>query len=192
MAAMDKSAYRVAAARSRMQALETLGNSAAQRTCAMLLAHLRTVFGGELVRVVLAGYMPMRSEISPLMAMNAHPGPVCVPVVSALHCPLEFHGWTPETSMICGRFGADIPANSDLLVPQVLIVPLLAFDARGFRLGYGGGFYDRTLAQLRATRDVMAIGLAYSAQEVPEVPIEPTDEKLDLIVTERAVHAFTV
>ena len=67
----------------------------------------------------------------------------------------------------------------------MLIVPLVAFDRRGFRLGYGGGFYDRTLERLRAAGPTTAIGFAFGAQELPEVPVEPTDQPLDLIVTER-------
>ena len=145
-------------------------------------------FGSALARVNLVGYMPMRSEIDPRPAMQAHPGPVGVPVIAARHHPLIFHRWAPDMPMVPGRFGADVPAQADPIVPHVVIVPMLAFDLRGYRLGYGGGFYDRTLAQLRAAGDVLAIGLAYGAQEHAEVPIAPTDEKLDLIVTERAVH----
>jgi 5-formyltetrahydrofolate cyclo-ligase len=76
------------------------------------------------------------------------------------------------------------------VTPQILIVPLLAFDARGYRLGYGGGFYDRTLQGLRAAGPVTAIGFAYNAQEVAQVPTEPTDQPLDFIVTEAGIRAF--
>lgn len=88
---------------------------------------------------VLAGYMPMRTEIDPLWAMGAHEGPVCVPVITGAGLPLVFRRWTPTARMVPGEFGALIPEAGDLLVPRVLIVPLLAFDRRGFRLGYGGG-----------------------------------------------------
>ena len=135
-------------------------------------------------RAVLAGYMPMRTEIDPLPAMSAHAGPVCVPVVMGQGQALQFRAWHPGVSLIRGAFGAQIPAAGDWLVPEVLIVPLLAYDLRGFRLGYGGGFYDRTLEALRAQRTVFAIGFAYAAQEVPLVPTEDTDQRLDLIVTE--------
>ena len=134
---------------------------------------------------VLAGYMPMRTEIDPLAAMAAHAGPVCVPVILGPGRPLAFRRWSPQAVMIPGDFGALIPETGDGLEPEVLIVPLLAFDARGFRLGYGGGFYDRTLEALRAARPTLAIGFAFAAQEVPEVPTEPTDQPLDLIVTEQ-------
>ena len=163
------------------------GAAAGEGASARVVHHLTSVFGHALTDVVLAGYMPMRSEISPLPAMRAHPGPVCVPVVVAPDTPLEFHRWTAHTPMQRGPFGADIPVGSDRLVPRVLIVPLLAFDPRGYRLGYGGGFYDRTLAQLRARGEALAIGLAYAAQAQPDVPTDPTDEPLDLIATEAGV-----
>jgi 5-formyltetrahydrofolate cyclo-ligase len=77
------------------------------------------------------------------------------------------------------------PETSPELLPDVLLVPMLAFDRNGYRLGYGGGFYDRTLVKLRAIKPVVAIGVAYSAQEVPEVPRAPFDQPLDWIMTER-------
>lgn len=91
--------------------------------------------------------------------------------------------------MVAGEFGAQIPAVPDWLVPDVLIVPLVAFDRQGGRLGYGGGFYDRTLEQRRAQGPVLAIGFAFGAQEASELPLEPTDQWLDLIVTEAEVIA---
>ena len=80
-----------------------------------------------------------------------------------------------------------IPEDGDWLVPALVIVPMLAFDARGYRLGYGGGFYDRTLEALRVRGPVTAVGFAYADQQVDAVPIEPTDQRLDLIVTERGI-----
>jgi len=139
---------------------------------------------------ILTGYMPMRTEIDPLPAMVAHVaggGRVGVPIIPGKAQPLRFHEWTPEARMVPGTFGAQIPEAGEELVPTVLIVPLLAFDRRFYRLGYGGGFYDRTLQGLRARGPVTAIGYAFSAQEVGEVPIEATDQRLDLIVTEKGV-----
>jgi 5-formyltetrahydrofolate cyclo-ligase len=117
---------------------------------------------------------------------SAH-GVVGVPVVMAKASPLQFAQWEPEATLVPGAFGADVPEAIVPMVPQILIVPLVAFDRRGGRLGYGGGFYDRTLAGLRAEGPVMAIGFAYAVQEVDDLPQEPTDEVLDLIVTDRAV-----
>lgn len=138
----------------------------------------------------LAGYMPMRTEIDPLPAMAAHVGPVGVPVIIGPGQPLRFRQWGPDGTMIAGEFGARIPAEGPWIEPEVLIVPLLAFDARGFRLGYGGGFYDRTLEALRARRPTLAVGFAFAAQEVAEVPTEPTDQRLDAIVTEAGLRHF--
>lgn len=132
----------------------------------------------------LAGYMPMRTEIDCLPAMEAHDGPVAVPVILAPGEALRFRRWTPQARMVPGDFGALIPEAGDWIEPRVLIVPLLAFDRRGYRLGYGGGFYDRTLEGLRARGPVTAIGFAFAAQEVAAVPTEATDQRLDLIITE--------
>lgn len=150
---------------------------------ARLAEVLAEALAGEAGRV-LSGYMAMRSEIDPAGAMAAHRGRVCVPVIEGADLPLRFRAWAPGAPMAEGVFGARIPKSGDWLEPEVLIVPLLAFDRRGFRLGYGGGFYDRTLARLRAKGPVTAIDFAFAAQEVAEVPVEPTDERLDLIVTE--------
>jgi 5-formyltetrahydrofolate cyclo-ligase len=132
----------------------------------------------------LASYMPMRTEIDPLAAMAAHDGPVGVPVIIGKGQPLRFREWTPGCAMVAGEFGALIPAEGAWIDPDLLIVPMLAFDRRGYRLGYGGGFYDRTLEGLRARRPRLAIGFAFAAQEVAEVPTEPTDQRLDAILTE--------
>jgi len=139
--------------------------------------------------VPLAGYCPMRTEIDPIPAMTeaaAH-GPVGVPVIIAAATPLKFRLWEPDSKMTLGAFGADIPETGDWMTPQIVIVPLLAFDRSGGRLGYGGGFYDRTLQQLRNHHPILAIGFAYTAQEDSALPLVPTDQPLDLIVTEAGV-----
>ena len=139
--------------------------------------------------VPLAGYMPMRTEIDPLPAMAeaaAH-GPVAVPVIIDKGQPLRFRIWTPDAPLVAGIFGALVPQDGDWMTPQILIVPLVAFDPSGGRLGYGGGFYDRTLQGLRAAGPVMAIGFAFAGQQADDLPLEPTDQPLDMIVTERGV-----
>ena len=142
--------------------------------------------------VALAGYMPMRTEIDPLPAMAeaAAWGPVGVPVIEAMGQPLRFAIWEPDAPMLEGRFGARIPETETPMVPQILIVPLVAFDPGGGRLGYGGGFYDRTLEGLRREGAVLAIGFAYDAQEAVGLPMEPTDQPLDMVVTESRVLTF--
>jgi len=136
---------------------------------------------------VLAGYMPLRSEMDPLPVMKGWVeagGRVCVPVVVAKGRPLRFREWSPEARMVPGAFGAAIPEAGAELVPDTLIVPLVGFDDHLNRLGYGGGFYDRTLEGLRGRGHVLAIALAYAAQRIPDLPVETTDQPLDHVVTE--------
>lgn len=142
---------------------------------------------------VISGYCPIRSEIDPtplMQALHAAGHRLCVPVIEGQGLPLRFREWHPDAPMTEGAFGAEIPATGDWLEPDLLIAPLVAFDAEGHRLGYGGGFYDRTLAGLRAKRRTLAIGLAYAAQQVEPIPHEPTDQHLDAVVTERGLIRF--
>lgn len=142
--------------------------------------------------VPLSGYMPIRTEIDPLAAMaeaSAY-GPVGVPVIQGEGQALKFSRWTPEGALRDGPFGAKVPEVDDYFEPEILIVPLVAFDARGGRLGYGGGFYDRTLEGLRAKRPTLAIGFAFDAQEANEIPLEPTDQPLNMLITESRVLTF--
>ncbi|GAA6207994.1 5-formyltetrahydrofolate cyclo-ligase [Cognatishimia sp. WU-CL00825] len=140
--------------------------------------------------VALAGYMPIQTEINPLgaMAEAAAYGPVGVPVIQGAGLPLKFSLWTPEAPMRAGPFGASIPEVDAFFEPEIVIVPLVAFDAQGGRLGYGGGFYDRTLQELRNKRATLAIGFAFDAQQAETLPLEPTDQPLDLIVTESSIR----
>ena len=137
-------------------------------------------------------YMPMRSEIDPRPAMvrAVLRGPVVLPVTQR-GGPLLFRCWHPGTPMVRDGFGVEYPdATQETGTPEVLVVPLLAFDGVGHRLGYGGGYYDRTLAMLRALGPVTAIGFAYAAQEVERLPAEHYDQRLDGVVTEREVRWF--
>jgi len=137
-----------------------------------------------------AGYMAIRDEIDPapvLAALAAGGRALALPVVQGPGRPLAFRAWRPGAPLIPGAFGAPVPADGARVVPQVLIVPLLAFDRSGFRLGYGGGFYDRTLAGLRARGPVLAVGFAYAGQEADALPLEPTDAPLDAVATEAGV-----
>lgn len=142
--------------------------------------------------VPLSGYMPIRTEIDPVSAMAeaAAYGPVGVPVIQAAGKPLKFSRWTPEGPLKDGPFGAKVPEIDDYFDPEILIVPLVAFDANGGRLGYGGGFYDRTLEGLRGKRATLAIGFAFDAQEAQDLPLEPTDQPLNMVVTESRVLTF--
>jgi 5-formyltetrahydrofolate cyclo-ligase len=178
--AEDKAAARAAAFARRAAAHAAAGPGQAAYLSAVLAGHRGAA---------LSGYMLMRTEIDPLPAMEeaaAH-GPVAVPVITGRGLALRFALWQPGCAMTDGPFGARIPAEMTYVDPEILIVPLVAFDRRGGRLGYGGGFYDRTLEALRARRRTLAIGFAFAAQETDALPLEPTDQPLDLIVTEQGV-----
>jgi 5-formyltetrahydrofolate cyclo-ligase len=144
---------------------------------------------------IIAGYMPMRSEIDPRLLMDrlAAAGSVlCLPDVVAEGTPLEFRRWSPDDPLNSGRFGISVPApDADILVPDVVLVPMLAFDRGGHRIGYGGGYYDRTIARLRDEGDVLAVGLAFAGHVRDDLPVEPHDMRLDWIVTESATLPVT-
>jgi 5-formyltetrahydrofolate cyclo-ligase len=140
---------------------------------------------------VVSGFMPLNSEIDPLplLARLAEAGAkLALPVVVAKGAPLIMRAWQFGAPLTVGAWGIREPLADALLVdPDIVIVPLLAFDRRGHRLGYGAGYYDLTLTALRAKKTIVAIGIGYAAQEVAEVPITPHDARLDLVLTERDV-----
>lgn len=174
------------AAFARRRAAHAEGHAAAA-ALAHLAAFLATVPGAPV-----AGYLPIRTEIDPRPAMAGHDGPVGVPVILGPGRPLAFHLWTPDTALVPGPFGAPVPRDGRPMTPAVVILPLVAFDAAGTRLGYGGGYYDRTLAALRAEAETLAVGLAYAAQEAPgALPREATDIPLDAVITEHGLRRFS-
>jgi len=142
---------------------------------------------------IVSGFIPYKSEITtvPLMNRLRRQGwQTCLPVVIGPEQPLLFREWAPGDALVPGVWDIPIPLESaPEVMPDVLLVPMLAFDRRGFRLGYGGGFYDRTLDKLRALKPVVAIGVAYHAQMVEEVPIGIHDAPLDYVMTEQETFA---
>jgi 5-formyltetrahydrofolate cyclo-ligase len=144
---------------------------------------------------IVAGYAPFRGEADPhlLMAELEKRGAIlALPRVAAKDAPLVFHRWDISVPLLQSALGILEPhANGPVVVPDMLLVPLLAFDARGHRLGYGGGFYDRTLAALRASSSgVRAIGIAYAGQEIPQIARGAHDQRLDALITETGVRQF--
>jgi 5-formyltetrahydrofolate cyclo-ligase len=137
-------------------------------------------------------YWPMGDEADPRAlahALAARGHALALPVVAAKKSPLVFRRWREGDPLIVHIFGMHEPAAAaPEIVPDVLLIPLLAFDAKGTRLGYGGGFYDRTLASLKTKR---AIGIAYAGQEAAELPCHAHDHPLAAVVTEKGVRAFT-
>jgi 5-formyltetrahydrofolate cyclo-ligase len=144
---------------------------------------------------VVSVFWSMGSEIDtrPLLSLlHAAKHITALPVVAAKASPLVFRRWAPGDALVDGGFGTSIPSpDAETVQPQILFVPLLAFDDSGLRLGYGGGFYDRTLEKLRALDPaVRAVGVAFSGQRVDTVPREPYDQPLDGMVTEAGLTMY--
>jgi len=145
---------------------------------------------------VVAGYWPMNDEMNPvpLLKRLIKDGVQCaLPVVVAKAKALEFRDWQPDVGLEDGPFGTSHPpASADVAPPGIVMLPLLAFDASGYRLGYGGGYYDRTLADMKASGStVLAVGIAYQSQQVDAVPHGELDQRLDWVVTENGTHQFS-
>lgn len=140
---------------------------------------------------VVAAYVAMRDEVDPLPGLVGHTGMLALPVVVGPARPLVFRRWSPTDALEAGAFGTRHPvATGAEIRPDLVLVPLAGFDRHGQRLGYGGGFYDRTLAQLRAEAPVMAVGIAFDVQEVGVIPAEVTDEPLDAVICEDGLRRF--
>lgn len=142
-----------------------------------------------------AGYWPLRDEMDPrpLMRHLAATGiDTCLPAMTGRGRPLEFRRWREGDPLVPGAFGVMEPVpEADMVRPALVLAPMLAFDRAGRRLGYGAGFYDRTLAALRAARSpVTVLGVGHAAQEMDVVPVDGYDQPLDAVATERELILF--
>jgi 5-formyltetrahydrofolate cyclo-ligase len=139
--------------------------------------------------VIVSGFMPLKSEINPLTLLEKlHElgAQLALPVIAGRGKPLVMRAWAWGESLDRGQWGIREPKpEAAELEPDILLVPLLAFDRTGHRIGYGAGYYDMTIARLRAIKLVTAIGIAFAAQEVARVPATERDARLDLVLTER-------
>jgi 5-formyltetrahydrofolate cyclo-ligase len=146
------------------------------------------------MRGVVSGFWPIKDEIDirPLMVyLHGEGCQLALPVVHGRGQRLSFRAWRPDEPLESGVFGTLQPsASCETLEPDILLVPLLACDPEGWRLGYGGGFYDRTLEDLRRRRKVTAIGVGFDHQFVPDVPHGADDQRLDWLLTDRRACAF--
>ena len=144
------------------------------------------------VRQVVAGYAAIRDEIDPLPLLETfalEQARIALPCVVAKDQPLIFRSWTLDQMLEPGAFGTREPGASHAeLTPSLILVPLVGFDLKGRRLGYGGGFYDRTLEVLKAQGPLTVVGLAYEAQRLNKVPAESHDMRLDWVVTEQGAY----
>ena len=140
---------------------------------------------------IVSGFMPMRSEINPLPLMRklaAQGAHLALPVIQGRGKPLLMRAWSFGAPLEARQWGIKEPADDAPVVePDVLLVPLACFDRAGHRVGYGAGYFDKTIRALRAKKSVTAVGLAFAAQEIALVPATEFDEPLDLVLTEREV-----
>ena len=140
---------------------------------------------------IISGFMPLKSEINPLPLMQklAEAGArLALPAIAGRGKPLIMRAWEFGAPLDRGQWGIREPKPAAPEVePDILLVPLLAFDRAGYRIGYGAGYYDMTIHRLRGLKPVTAVGIAFAAQEVPKIPTTPRDERLDLVLTEREV-----
>ena len=137
---------------------------------------------------VVAGYMPIRGEIDPrplMQALAARGARLALPAIVAPDQPLMFRAWHLDARLASGPFGTSHPEDdAQDVVPDIVLVPLAAFDRRGHRIGYGGGYYDRTLQKLRAASTIVAAGVAFAVQEVETIPASHHDALLDIVLTD--------
>lgn len=148
------------------------------------------IFAGTIV----SGFMPLKTEINPLplmRALAAQGARLALPVVDGRGKPLIMRAFAFGDELSSGQWGIKEPRPEAAdAAPDILLTPLLAFDRNGNRIGYGAGYYDMTIAKFRAAKPVVAVGLAYAAQEIAAVPVTDRDARLDLVLTEREVIDF--
>ena len=186
-----KASLRTAALERRAGIPASYGRQAADEVAARLVDELQIPRGATV-----AGYWPLADELDPRPGMDllrARGHALALPRLDGRHQPLLFLAWDQGDVLVPGTFELLEPDPSrPPRVPDVVLAPLLAFDRQGGRLGYGMGYYDRTLDHLRSRgRRPLAIGIAFAAQEVDEVPTGPADVPLDGVITERALHRFS-
>lgn len=177
-----KQALRQRALEARRKAVR---DGVADLVCARFQAALEVSPG-----TVVGGYWPIGEEmdVRPLLHVLHDQGAICaLPVVVVRNAALVFRRWRPGLALEKGDHGTSVPpAGEDELMPSLILTPLLAFDRTGHRLGYGGGYYDRTFEALRAAGAVTAVGIGYAAQELTLLPYGGHDQRLDWVVTEKA------
>src|SRR5690349_11308179 len=143
---------------------------------------------------IVSGFSPLKSEINPVPLMRAFAeagAGLALPVVAGRGKPLIMRAWHFGAPLVAGVWGIrEPPPEAPEVFPDILIVPMLAFDRTGHRIGYGAGYYDMTIARLRSVKPVIALGIAYAAQEIAEIPVTPRDAPLDLVLTERETIGF--
>lgn len=186
----DSSVFRAALRREKLAARMALDEKAHAALSARVEAHLAALLM-PLPPQALAFCAPVRGEFNarPLVSLLIDRGwQAAMPVVETVDAPMAFRTWTPSSAMDIDRHGIPIPLNGSAIVPDIVLLPLVAFDTRGFRLGYGGGYFDRTLATL--VPRPWAIGVGFELARVADIQAQTHDMPLDAVVTEAGVLRF--
>lgn len=187
---MDTTINRTALRRERVAAREALPAAEHAKKTAALIAHLR-LFLGRRAPATLGFYWPIRAEpdcrplVTELLLLGWRS---CLPVIVDRAAAMTFHEWTPASHMVAGEHGIPTVADGRVLLPDVLLLPVNAFDAEGFRLGYGGGYFDRTLATLMPRP--FAIGVGFELARIATIAPHAQDCRLDAVVTEAGIELF--
>ena len=188
--APDQGVFRAALRREKLAARLALDPAIHAALSANLEQHLAALLL-PLAPQTLAFCAPVRGEFDarPLAARLLERGwQAAMPVVTAVAAPMSFHAWMPSAAMSSDRYGIPIPADGAAVVPDIVLLPLLAFDAQGFRLGYGGGYFDRTLAAM--VPRPQAIGIGFEVGRVADIRPQVHDIRLDAVVTETGLLRF--
>jgi 5-formyltetrahydrofolate cyclo-ligase len=185
---VDKSSLRAAAVERRA----ALGVE--QRAAAAAMLATRGLPINVAPGAIVSGYWPIRAELDPLPLMRqleAQGAQLALPVIMGRDQPLTFRAWNADAQLLRGQFGIMEPSpQSPTVLPDIVLVPLAAFDRLGHRIGYGAGHYDRTFEVLQAAKPIIAIGIAFAVQEIDAVPAEPHDVQLDYVLTEARTFDF--
>lgn len=183
----DSSVFRAALRREKLAARMALADNLRLALAARIEAHLERLLT-PLAPQILAFCAPVRGEFDaqPLATLLIERGwRAAMPVVETPDAPMRFRAWTPATPMVTDRHGIPVPAKGALVTPNIVLLPLVAFDTQGFRLGYGGGYFDRTLAAL--VPRPFSIGVGFELARVADIRPQAHDLRLDAMVTEAGV-----
>jgi 5,10-methenyltetrahydrofolate synthetase len=187
----DSSVFRAALRREKLAARMALEEKARLALAARIEAHLVQLLM-PLAPQTLAFCAPVRGEFDaqPLATLLIERGwRAAMPIVEAPEAPMSFRAWTPATAMSTDRHGIPVPTGGELVTPDIVLLPLVAFDTRGFRLGYGGGYFDRTLATL--VPRPFSIGVGFELARVADIRPQAHDLRLDVVITETGIVRHT-
>jgi 5-formyltetrahydrofolate cyclo-ligase len=188
---IDSSAFRATCRREKIAAREAISENVHALASKAIEAHLTSLLASRPPQTI-AFCWPVRKEVDcrPVIRRLLESGwRACQPVVVAKDAPMVFRAWAPDSPMTADRYGIPVPAEATIAVPDIVLLPLVAFDEQGFRLGYGGGYFDRTLAEIAVKP--LTIGVGFELARIDSVRAQIHDIRLDAIVTEKQIRRYT-